>query len=268
MSLIMVRWYLLGIGLPTGLMVGFGLAVNGPQTSWLDFAVTVTVTAVAMAAVVGGTVELYVSYVPRSLPGVAGLILVALGTTVVGGILVLSGAARFPHGRWVRLPDLPEHAEAFVGPTCSRLTGEGYGIVLVATPGGGYLKYDPLPTGAGTWNRVAAIPPEVLERAEGCRPSPASPEPPSISGVVVDRHHIYDDGADCVGTRHYVLKDDSSVWSWSTGGCAIGVFAILALYVLLICALGLTVGIARLSEHAPRPWLSRRGGARTPPKKR
>jgi hypothetical protein len=64
----MVRWYLLGIGLPTGLMIGFGLAVNGSQTSWLDFAVTVTVTTVAMASVVGGSVELYVKYVPRSRP--------------------------------------------------------------------------------------------------------------------------------------------------------------------------------------------------------
>jgi hypothetical protein len=168
----------------------------------------------------------------------------------------------------VRLPDPPEHAEAFAGPTCSRLTGEDYGIVLVATPDGGYLRYDPVPAGRGAWKRVAAIPREVLERAEDCRPSLKSPKPPRISGVVVDRHRIDDDGADCTFIRHYVLKNDSSVWTWSTGGCAIGMILIFGLYLLLLSALGLTVGIARLSEHAPRPWLSRPGGARALSNKR
>ena len=255
----MLRWYLIRAGLPAGLLIGFGLTVRADQTSWPDFVQT-TITAAAVVTVISAlTLELYVRSLRRTAPAVLGFVLLSLVTVPVASVAALGLMQRVPHGRWVRLPDPPGTVVGIAGPDCLRLSGEGGGTVILATASGGYLVHDPATAPDDYWRHEARIPEAILEQAVDCRPPSFVPDAPPVSGGVLEAFRIHDVGADCGGTRYYVVKDDLSVWEWSTFSCSIGVFAILMLYFGVIVVHGVVVGLLRLSEDPPRRW------SRTPP---
>jgi hypothetical protein len=240
-------------------LIGFGLTIRGDQTSWPDFVQT-TITAAALVTVISALIlEFYVRSLRRTAPAVLGFVLLSLVTIPVVSVTALGLMQRVPHGRWVRIPDPPDAVVGFVGPVCLRLGGEGVGTVILATASGGYFVHNPGAAADDYWRHETRIPEAILEQAEDCRPPSFVPAAPSVSGVVLDAFRIDDVGADCGGTRYYVVKDDLSVWEWSTFSCSIGVFGILMLYFGLIVLHGVIVGVLRLSEGPPRRW------SRTPP---
>ena len=250
----MFRWFLTRVGLPVGVLLGVGFGLRGSGTALLDVILTIMIPAVALASLLSFATQLFVRTFRRTRITATVLVAGIVTLTVVGGAGVLVGASHAPHGRWNRLPDPPAPAVSLAGPTCYRMVGDDDGLIVVAAQQGGYFVYRPGSGSSGVWTREAAIPEDILQRSDDCRVMSRGGAIPRVRGGVLATYRVDDDGVDCGGRRHYILKEDGTVWEWSTGGCAITYLAGLAFYVTTLLAVGLAAGIGRLSDSAPFPW--------------
>jgi hypothetical protein len=248
-----LRWYLLRAGLPTGVLIALGEAINDQQV-WWDVIVTIALPALALASVLAVAAEVFARRVPRSLRSKFAFVAVTTSLTIVGGLALLVLMPRLPHGHWVRLPDPPRVVRAFAGPTCLCMVGSDDGVVVMESSNGSYVVYHP--QWGNSWTVESAIPPEIVRRAEGCRRMLAESATPLTFGGVVARYRIDDNGVDCGGRRHYILKSNHTVWEWSTGFCAIPWLAGGAFYLIFLVLDGLILG---LNPRRTKALSSRRG---------
>jgi hypothetical protein len=236
-------------GLPVGIMIGLGTAFFGPHTSWLDLILTTAVCAVAFAGLLTLVTEPFIKTFRRSAVTVGAMIVLVTVTILVGGIFLLEAADRVPHGKWERLPDPPEPARFFAGPTCHRLVGRDDGVVFVFTASGSYFAYH---EDAARWTREATAPDTLSER--GCRSRYRRRGTPMKAGRVVASYYVDDDGTDCGGRRYYRLLADGSIWEWSAGGCIVAWLAGHILFAIALLVVSAIVIYTRLRPSAWNAW--------------
>ena len=240
------RGYLIRAGIPVGVMIGVGTAYFGLHTSWPDLILTTAVCALAFAGLLTLVIEPFIQAFRRSAVPVGLMIVLATVTTLVGGFVLLEAADRVPHGKWERLPDPPEPARVFAGPTCHRLIGHDDGVVFVFTASRSYFAYH---EDAARWTREATAPDTLTER--GCRPIYRRSGTPMKAGRIIASYHVDDDGTDCGGRRYYRLLADGSIWEWSAGGCAL---AWLAGHMVFAIALLVVTAIVVYTRLRPSAW--------------
>jgi hypothetical protein len=162
-----LQWYLLRAGLPTGVLIAVGEAIDDQQV-WWDVIVTIALPALALASMLAVATEVFARHVARSPRSDFVFVAMTATVTVMGGLALLVLVPRLPHGRWVRLPDPPRVVRAFAGPTCLHMVGSDDGVVVMEASDGGYVVYHP--DWGNSWTVEPAIPAEIERRAEGCRP--------------------------------------------------------------------------------------------------
>lgn len=249
------RRHFLYAGLPVGLMIAFGMAIRGPSTLWWDLLLTIGVPATLMAGALVAVTEPFVRAVRRSPLTASILVALTLVVTVVGGSALLLAAAHLPHGRWMRLPDPPTSTQSFAGPTCYELGDSERGIVYVSTSDGVPFAFHRGSGEPADWRRVAALPDSGGKQSAFCQVQRGDRATPYKRGRALAAHRIDDIGADCGGRRHYLLMSDHSVWTWSTGGCALSQVSGYFFFLIAVVVLGFNAGVRRLSANASAPWV-------------
>ena len=245
----------LGVGLPLGAVIAVGLG-GIRSASPIDFLATAGLAGAAMAAALTPLTRLF----PRK-PGSpffnsVSALLVILPATVIAACVVLWLAALVPHGAWRRMPDAPQGARAFAGLNCVDLADSAGQTVYLLTESGQLFATPRDATSDGTWFAVASLP-ESSQHSYRCRGDPARRwATPLKLGRTVATYQIIDEGVDCGGHRHYRLMADGSVWTWSTGICALAILPLAVVYLLFASFLGVVAFMLRLpasTVHAPIP---------------
>lgn len=248
------RAHLLRAGLPVGLLLGLWESGFGHSGHWLDFLLTASLSAVALAGLLTAVTEPFVRGVRRSRLRAVGLVCLVFLATVFGGFLILLVAERVPHGTWTRLPDPPEPAQGFAGPTCHVMNGRDDNEVYIYVAGGRYLSYHAATDGPAGWTEEAKLPVGPRGSLSVCPPGAYGSATPFKFGRILARYRIDDDGVDCGGRRHYLIMADRSIWTWSTGECAMAQIAAYGLFLAALVICGLVAGIGRLSSKTSPAW--------------
>jgi len=230
------RRSLLRVGLPLALAVSFGLGAH-PLANWLDFSLTLLGVALFVAAPLTAVTQALVRRGSSSLRGSVLAFVAIEGTVLIVGVAVLWIASLVPHGGWRRLPDAPTGAAVFAGPTCVADPGPNARAVYLTTRAGQVfeLRLDITPA---SWSPVASVPAGAANDFYCRHKETHEFSTPVKLGRAVASHQVMDQGADCGGRRHYKLMPDGSVWTWSTGSCALGAVFGLFFYVVLTLFLG------------------------------
>jgi hypothetical protein len=243
------RGYLTSGGIPVGLMIGLGTAFYGLNTNWPDFILTTAVCALVLAGLLTLVTEPFIKTCRRSAGTIIAMILLVTATMLIGGMGLLLAAVNVPHGNWERLPDPPEPARSFAGPTCHKLTGRDNDVIYVVTASRAVFAFH----GDGAhWTRETTLPDSAPER--GCHAMVTVRGTPMKVGRVIASYQVDDDGTDCGGRRYYRLLGDGSIWEWSTGGCAIAWVAGLFAFGIGLLVVSAVVIFRRLRPSAANAW--------------
>jgi hypothetical protein len=232
----------LRVGLPFGVVAAFTEA-----RGWWEFAVTCLVAAAVLATALTAVTELSVAHLERSRLAEVTLF-AAILTTVVGvGAGTLLVLDHLPHGRWYQLPTPPEPIQTFVGPTCHNMNGTDDELVSVRGASGRTFSYHGATGLRDAWRADTLPTARGLGEAGSCRPLLIGhPLTPSAPGPVAVRHQIDDNGVDCGGRRYYLLLTDGTLWTWSTGSCALAIVFGLAFLAILFVTLTIVTFVSRL----------------------
>jgi hypothetical protein len=240
------------IVIPWGLLLAFLTSSHSP-VSWPDFALTALLAVIIFGAALTAVTHLFVRHVRRSAWSIAAFFLAMLVTGLLAAIAIYFSANSVPHGKWTRLPDLPERGVSFAGPQCYT---DGEVVIYVRTATGQIYSYGrALESVTGPWILVADVPSGVVRHLPTCDLGPLTQtRAPWLAGSSLATYEVEMRGADCQSHVHFVLRQDHSVWTWSRSSCVLGEISFVLVLAALAAVESLLAALAVVLLRAPAGW--------------